>query len=102
MSDSNSNFFDDLIARAPRQAGAAFLALGVVLTAVAAYSISHGQVAEWAVVLGPALLVTGLPLLILGACPSLLQTTAGIAGLALGFWALSDLKSPASKLLELF
>lgn len=102
MSDSDSNFFDDLIARAPRKAGAAFFLMGVVLTAMAAHSVSQGQLAEWAVVLGPALLLAGLPLLVLGACPSWLQTTAAVAGLGLGFWALSDLKSPASRLLEIF
>lgn len=99
---SDSNFFDDLIARAPRKAGAAFLLLGVILTAMAVRSVSQGQVTEWAVVLGPALLVVGLPLLLLGACPSWLQTTAGVVGLGLGFWALSDLKSPHSKLLQFF
>ncbi len=102
MSESE-NFFDDLIARAPRQAGAAFAAIGLILLAFVVWELSSGDTPnEFAVIIGPACLFNGLWLLIRGRCPQREQTISAVIGLALGCWCLYDLKSPESILQRLF
>lgn len=102
MSNSDTNFFDDWIARAPRQAGAALCVIGIVLLGWTALGLHNGDYNEFAVIVGPGVLACGLVLVILGKAPQWLQTVAGVAGLGLGCLALKDLKWPDSVLLKLF
>ncbi len=99
----SENFFDHLIARAPRKAGAAFLALGLTLIGFVIWELSSVDPPnEYAVIIGPACLVNGLWLLLRGRCPQWEQTVAAAIGLGLGCWTLYDLKSPQSLILGLF
>lgn len=104
MSDQeHDNFFDELIARSPRGAGAAFAGIGLALLVFVVVELSSGDAPnEFAVIIGPACLVIGLWLLIRGRCPQREQTIASVLGLAIGCLALYDLKKPASFLQQLF